>query len=235
MKKLTLMLTVALMAIATTASAQFANSSKKSSGVAADTENYNRISVAYSPLNIEKLGLTGISAGWTKGINVMQGQPLFLEVGVNVMYGFGKDDAIFGGYGDWEDWEDWEDWGYDDYYGDYGKPKYTYLGVNIPILVTWKFAVSEKISIAPYAGVNLRGNIIMESKEEFDGDEYKTDYFDSLEKGGVDAKRFGLGASFGVNFDINKFSVGVGYTTDFTEFAKKTKIDYLSIAVGLKF
>ncbi len=210
MKKLTLMLTVALMAIATTASAQFANSSKKSSGAVADTENYNRVSVGYSPINIEKISLTGLSAGWTRGFNLMQGQPLFLETGVNVMYGFGKDDIP----------------GYEGYEVDY-----TYLAVNVPVLATWKFALSDQFTLAPYAGVNMRGNLIL--KAEADGE--KLDFFDKPEDGGADAKRFTLGASFGVNVEYNKFALGVGYTTDFTELAKETKVDYLTISVGLKF
>lgn len=226
MKKLTLMLTVALMAIATTASAQFANSGK-SGGAVADTENYNRVTVAYNALNIEKIGLTGISAGWLKGISLMDSKPLFLEVGANVMYGFGKDD-FEGGYD--ADYDDWDDWDYGDYEGG-SKPKFTYLGVNVPVLVTYKFALSDKFTLAPYAGANLRGNIIMKAKQ----DGYKMDFFDKPEEGGVDAKRFCVGASFGVNVDIDKWMVGIGYTTDFTEVAKKTNIDYFSITLGMKF
>lgn len=202
MKKLTLLLTVAMMAIATTASAQFTNGKAG----AADTENYNRAWVSYSPVEIENMDLTGISAGWTKGLSIMSDAPLFLETGVNIMYGFGSQDEIDS----------------------------SYLGVNIPALITYKFAVSEKAVIAPYAGVNIRGNIL--GKSESDGyysEEIK--WFDDAEDGGLDAKRVCFGASVGVNFELNKFSIGVGYTTDFTKFAVDAKVKYFSIAVGMKF
>ena len=49
MKKITLMLAIAMMAIATTASAQFVSGGTRSSMVA-DTDNYSRLELGYSPV-----------------------------------------------------------------------------------------------------------------------------------------------------------------------------------------
>lgn len=142
MKKLTLVLAVAMMAIATTASAQFVNGGTRSSMVA-DTENYSRLELGYSPVTIEKFDLTGLSLGWTKGISLTQDLPLFLEVGANVMYSFGEKHDI----------------------------EISLLSLNVPVTIAWKFAPTESISIIPHAGLNLRGHILG-TEESFDDEDY---------------------------------------------------------------
>lgn len=202
MKKLSFVLTVALMAIATTASAQFANSGKKTTKVSTNTENYNRFVAAYNSFSLstegDSLDLTGLSVGWTKGISIAEKMPLYVETGLHVMYAFGSE------------------YGFD----------YSYLGVNVPVLLTYKITLHETMSILPYAGLNLRGNILGEESE--DGDKY--DFFDDY-----DAKRFGVGASLGVNFDFKSLSVGLGYTFDFTEMMEGVDVNYFSVAIGWKF
>ena len=205
MKKLSFMLTMAMMVIATTASAQFANSSKKSNRTTANTENYNRITAAYNSVSVEDLDLMGFSVGWTKGINIANDLPLYLETGIGVMYAFGELEE-----------------GVDE----------SYMGVNVPVLFTYKFFPIETMAIAPYAGLNLRGNIL--GKEKWEGDD-NYDWFDSYEEGGYDAKRFGVGASLGVNFDFEKLSIGVGYTFDFTEIMEETKVSYFTVSFGMNF
>ncbi len=202
MKKLSFVLTVALMAIATTASAQFANSGQKATKVSTNTENYNRFVAAYNSFSLStegaSLDLTGLSVGWTKGINIADGTPLYVETGLHVMYAFGSE---------------------------YGCDQ-SYLGVNVPVLITYKIAPIETMAILPYAGLNLRGNILGKESD----DDYKFDYFDDY-----DAKRFGVGASLGVNFDFETLSVGLGYTFDFTEMMEEIKVEYFTVALGFKF
>lgn len=202
MKKLSFVLTVALMTIATTASAQFANSGKKSNGAVANTENYSRARVAYNAFSFSgdgvSLDLTGISLEWTKGINIASNMPLYVETGLNVMYAFGSKSGV----------------------------DTNYLGVNVPVLLTYKITPNDTMSILPYAGLNLRGNIL---GDQSDGD-YKMDFFDDY-----DAKRFGVGASLGVNLDFKSLSVGLGYTFDFTEMMEGVDVNYFSVAIGWKF
>lgn len=206
MKKLSFMLTMAMMVIATTASAQFANSSKKSNRTTANTENYNRITAAYNSVSVDDLDLMGFSVGWTKGINIANDLPLYLETGIGVMYAFGDD-------------TDWE--------GDTFEE--SYLGVNVPLLLTYKFFPIETMAIAPYAGLNLRGNIL--GKEKWPDYDETYDWFEE----DFDAKRFCVGASLGVNFDFNKLSIGVGYTFDFTEIMEEAKVSYFTVSFGMNF
>lgn len=216
MKKITLLLAVALMAIATNASAQFVNGGSRSSMVA-DTDNYSRLELGYSPISIEELDLTGVSMGWTKGVNLTKSLPLFLEVGANVMYGFHKEKD-----------EDYED-------------KTSLLTINVPVTVAWKFSFAESFSLIPHVGLNLRGNIIGKNTYEYYDDwdeEYyseEVDLFGSNEDVGK-GKRVNVGATVGFAANFKKFTVGLGYTFDFNEtweFVDKT--NYLTVSVGLNF
>lgn len=218
MKKITWMLAVAMMAIATTASAQFVSGGTRSSMVA-DTENYSRLELGYSPLSVGDLDLTGLSLGWTKGISLMQDLPLFLEVGANVMYGFDKEDI------------DEEE-----------SMKTSLLSINVPVTAAWKFTLNDNISLIPHVGLNLRGNILGKTTYEYEYyDDWDEEYyseeedFDLFDSDEGDGKRFNVGATIGVAANFKKYTVGLSYTTDFTEVMKSTKIDYLTISVGLKF
>lgn len=182
MKKLTLVLAVAMMAIATTASAQFVNGGTRSSMVA-DTENYSRLELGYSPVTVfEELDLTGLSLGWTKGVSLTQDLPLFLEVGANVMYSFGEKYDI----------------------------ETSLLSLNVPVTMAWKFAPTESISIIPHAGLNLRGHILgTMSVDEEDLDLFDSDEGDGkrFNVGGtvglaVNFNKFMVG--LGYTFDFNE-------------------------------
>ncbi len=217
------MLTVALMAIATTASAQFANSGK-SGGAVADTENYDRFYVGYSPVTIDAGGidlkLSGLTAGWSRGFNVWKEKPLFVEVGANLMYVFGKEGGASYSYGD--------------YNVEVIDCKYSWLAVNVPVVASWHFAVHDQIKLAPYAGLNMRGNIFgKEKSDDSRVSDYELDFFDSDEG---DGKRFNVGLSLGLNVDYdNRYTFGIGYTTDFTEIMKNCEVSYWTISLGMKF
>jgi opacity protein-like surface antigen len=222
MKKITLLLAVALMAIATNASAQFVNGGSRSSMVA-DTDNYSRLELGYSPISIEKLDLTGVSVGWTKGINLTKSLPLFLEVGANVMYGFDKENMKE--------------------YDEDITTKTSLLSINVPVTVAWKFSFAESFSLIPHVGLNLRGNILGKSTTEYEyyddwEEEYYTeevDLFGSNEDVGK-GKRVNVGATVGFAANFKKFTVGLGYTFDFNEtWELVDKTNYLTVSVGLNF
>ena len=148
------------MAIATNASAQFINGGGYS-GLGVDTDNYNRLELGYSPMSIGELDgigeldLTGVSVGWTKGINLTKSYPLFLEVGVNVMYGFGKH----------ETWQLWMKI----------TSKASLLAINVPVTAAWKFSLAESFSLVPHVGLNLRGNILGKATFGIDYNDEETD------------------------------------------------------------
>ena len=102
MKTMKLYLTCCLLAIVTSVSAQFANSSNNvsassSSGRNIDTNGWNRLSVSVNPMKIttdikggDDFNMTGFSLGYTKGFSIAKQIPLFLEVGINARYAFKK-------------------------------------------------------------------------------------------------------------------------------------------------
>ena len=182
MKKITLMLAIAMMAIATTASAQFVSGGTRSSMVA-DTDNYSRLELGYSPVTVlEELDLTGLSLGWTKGISLTQGLPLFLEVGANVMYSFGEKYDI----------------------------ETSLLSLNVPVTVAWKFSPTESISLIPHAGLNLRGHILGtmsydgEDLDLFDSDEGDGKRFNVGGTVGLAANFNKFMVGLGYTFDFNE-------------------------------
>lgn len=182
MKKITLMLAIAMMAIATNASAQFVSGGTRSSMVA-DTDNYSRLELGYSPVTVlEELDLTGLSLGWTKGISLTQDLPLFLEVGANVMYSFGEKYDI----------------------------ETSLLSLNVPVTVAWKFSPTESISLIPHAGLNLRGHILGtmsydgEDLDLFDSDEGDGKRFNVGGTVGLAANFNKFMVGLGYTFDFNE-------------------------------
>ena len=182
MKKITLMLAIAMMAIATTASAQFVSGGTRSSMVA-DTDNYSRLELGYSPVTVlEELDLTGLSLGWTKGISLTQDLPLFLEVGANVMYSFGEKYDI----------------------------ETSLPSLNVPVTVAWKFSPTESISLIPHAGLNLRGHILGtmsydgEDLDLFDSDEGDGKRFNVGGTVGFAASFNKFMVGLGYTFDFNE-------------------------------
>lgn len=250
MKTIKLYLSVCLLVMTTTTSAQFANSNAASSSTtnarSTDTNGWNRISVSYNPIKMivdtkgdDDLSLTGFSLGYTKGFSIAKEFPLFMEVGINGLYASHTED---------------EDINIDGYEAEL---KTTLFSLNVPVNLVYRFSFpNSNISIIPYLGVNFKGNIIGKVKynltEELDEDYSEKDFweeaeeygyiheanmFDKKEAGGKDSqwKRFQMGWQIGVGLTYNKLYVGVGYGKDFTELCKKVKVSTTSITLGYNF
>lgn len=230
MKANKLFLTLCLLAMATTASAQFANtgagkSGKSGSVLVKDTDPYNRIYMSYSPMNLkidvegaDDIKLTGLTLGYLHGFNLSSNLPLFLEVGGNVAYSYGDIDAI--------------------------DIDYKLLSVNVPVNVAYKFSFGDSgFSLTPFLGLNFRYNILRKAEGDLsfyqglDWDNWWTyDSFDSdtsLYLG--EWKRFQVGWQIGVGFNYKKLYVGISYGSDFSEIVKKTKAHTTQISLGLNF
>ena len=243
-------LAIALLAIAGSASAQFANANASASTSnkvvnSADTDGWQKIYASYNPMKIvtdvsgaDDTNYTAFSLGYSKGFSIAKDLPLFVEAGVEATYAFNTMDKE-------------DDKSLDIYYE--MERKTTYLSVNVPVSLAYKFSLSNKnISIVPYLGINLKGNIIGKSKleivedredeEEF-WDDYEdsirkeTNWFDKKEAGSKDNqwKRFQFGWQLGVGIHYNQVYVGVGYGKDFNELYKKAKVSKTSITLGYSF
>ena len=149
MKAIKFFAVVTALVMCTTVSAQFTNTGSKSKSVV-NTNGWNSVYVQYSPTTLvasepgEKdvtLDLTGLSVGYERAIGLTKDIPLYLNIGGDLKYSFGKDK---------------------------GDDKYTFLSVKVPVSVSYDFSVTENIDILPYAGLFFRYNII--GKLSFDGD-----------------------------------------------------------------
>lgn len=229
MKTIKLFLTAGLLALVTSASAQFANATAGGSGttkaksqMVKDTENYSRVSVSYNPLKVKfdvegvsDVKMNGFSAGYTYGLNILKTAPLFVEFGANVMYASGKEsDGV-------------EDWSYEQ--------TYNTLSLNVPVSVSYKFSFADKMSLSPFVGLNIRGLLLAKGKYTESSSYYEgVNYFD---EDTLDDpwKRVQVGWQIGVGFNYKKLYVGVAYGSDFSEITKKAKLSFTTISLGYNF
>lgn len=229
---------VLLAGICTSASAQFATQTSASAPTATNTpsEGWSSFYVQYNPGTVspdegEDLDFTGVSVGFNKYTSISQSAPLFLEYGAALQYSWNSEEE-------------------DDI-----TTKYNMFSAKIPVNVTYAFAIpNSKITIAPYAGLNLRLNLFGNRKYEVDGlgsyedefwEEMEEEYgikqeanlFDKDDMGHKDAtwKRFQIGWQIGVNVNFQKAYLGVSYGSDFTEIVKDCKMKTTSITLGYKF
>ena len=217
------------------------------------TRDYNRITVGYNPMKIswqdradENFKLcplsSSISFGYLHGSNLVKSLPLFVEYGATLHYSFGegKEEKKYASA------------------TNYSVNKAKMYSLNIPLNVALRLGFKEnKISIAPYAGLNMRYNIagtiqkfkgaIINSGSSVGGGSYTTTYnlFDSSDdKSAMGEKalnRFQLGINAGVGFTLNRLYLGVGYVGDVMKIANTPSAKYVgnlgavTIAVGLTF
>ena len=230
--------TVMLAAVCTSASAQFATPSNAGTSATANvpSEEWSSVYVQYNPGTVEpdkgdELDFTGISVGFNKYTSISQSMPLFLEYGVAGQYSWNSEEE------------------------DEITIKYNVGSIKAPVNVSYVFNLpNSNISIAPYAGLNLRFNLWGNRKFEVDGlgdyedyfweemeDEYgikeEANLFDKDDMGSKDAtwKRFQIGWQIGVNVNFEKAYLGLSYGSDFTEIVKDCKMKTTSITLGYKF
>lgn len=250
MKAIKMFFAVCLLGMATSASAQFANASNSSSSASADTEGWKRVTVSYVPMKAvvdidgaDDMKFNGFAVGYAQGFSISNSLPLFVEGGINALFGFNKQDG--------------EDCELNAYYGDNDfEQKTTVFSLSIPVNLVYKFAIpNSDFSIAPFVGVTFRGNIIGKSKYNFIGnlDEWgvdseselweeaearqETNWFDKEEAGSKDAqwKRFQMGWQVGVGVNYKQFHFAASYGKDFMELCKKVKVATPYITLGYNF
>ena len=117
--------------------------------------------------------------------------------------------------------------------------KFNMWSLKAPINFLYRYDIpNSPVSLLPFVGVNLRYNI-SGKQEDYNG--YKSsekDVFDDKEMGGSDYtyNRFQFGWHVGMKaIFLKHIMVGLSYGTDFTEIAKKIKINTLTITAGYTF
>lgn len=247
MKKFYFFLVIAMMAVATSASAQFvqsgANNQSRNNNQGGNffsqmsTDNYNRIYVSYNPVQINASGeyakdantdsfllKNSFSLGYLHANNIVDGLPLYIEWGGNIQYFFGKKKVDGYDYGYDDEWEDeWEDdWG-----DEWARTMSTRGGDGDNKITANMLSLNIPVNIA----LRLQFNDQKIGVTPYMGLNFRVNLFGNQKFGdnkvnlfkeddmGKDNKfgRFQVGFNAGVGFSFSKFHLGVGYLIDFNK------------------
>lgn len=175
-------------------------------------EGYSRGYVSYSTVEIDWSELKdlndglypikdAVSLGFLKSAQVVNTLPLHLEYGVNLQYMFGNDESSL------------------------LSVKTTYsasnVALNVPLHASFDIALGQ-ISIIPYAGINLRLNLlgqqVVETKIGNTVTTSEVDLYDTSDNDGAAGesawKRFQTGLSYGVALRFGAITLSAGITSD---------------------
>lgn len=153
--------------------------------------------------------------------------PIYIEYGANVQYTYGDNaNTLLGVTTNY---------------------KADMLAVNIPIHLSLNLSLGG-VGIVPYAGVNLRGNILGTQTTELKvGNTTTTEelrlFDDSDDKGaaGDNAwERFQAGLSYGVSLNLGRCTVGVGIVSDLMPLVEydddnNATLTYKTLSIGFAF
>ena len=229
---------IAACAMTVAASAQIVSSSSRSI-VAEEFPNYSRIFISYSPMSFsgdygkEMDTAGGFTLGWLGGWSVSKTMPLYVEGGLNLKYNHWSDE--------WSESDSYGSWSY----SYTNKSSLTFLSLNVPVNISYKYSIAgvDGLSIAPYIGLHLTGNIIGSGKiedetyvngdlDESDEETYSLFSEDDMGKDNT-ASRFQLGWQIGVGLNYKKLYFGVGYSAEFSEYMKKVNTGGVTLTLGL--
>lgn len=227
MKTIKLLLGIVLLALGSTAKAQFANSTtavgtrQKSLAtmVTNDCSNYNRFNFSYSTLKLSEFGLEdtypGFRFGWTGGYSVVETVPFFLETGVDFSFNTKvlEEDK-------------------------YSKEKSTTASLIVPLQLAYKLSFQNGAYISPYTGFHFKVNVLGKDTEtSYHYDE--TESYNWFDEDYGSYRRFQMGWRIGGNIGYKAFNVNVGYMLDFIPLCKeggeKIKTSSVHVGIGVNF
>lgn len=194
----------------------------------ASAEDYNRIGISYNNnhfgfndwLNdgafkglIDGISLNGVGINYIHGFSLSQSTPIFIETGINANFGVGSTDT-----------QALPTYGYD-YYSTEIELKAQNVNLQVPVNFVYRIAASEDVTIAPYAGLNFKFNIVTKIKGKVSVDDIsqESDWYslfsgDDMEEAFGDdgtGNRFQMGWHIGVGVQYKPIYLGVSYGTDF--------------------
>lgn len=235
MKKFRTLLAVCFLCVAATVSAQFTNNSASSGSAVADTEGWNGLRVSYNNFGFdgdfgkEFDAINGIEVGYVQAFSILNDMPIFLETGASLSYVFGD---LFSESGEY-----YEGYHYNEYSS---KRTLNMFSVIVPVNVGYKFAISEELSMFPYLGVTLKGNIKGTSEYEYEdsyGDSESSDVnvFDDDDMDDEAWDRFQLGWQIGTTLNYKNMNIGLSYGADLMELGKDIETNSLKVTIGCNF
>lgn len=228
MKALKSLLAAVMVITSATGFAQFTNVNNQGSTGNSTTieKGYDRIGVSYNSMSYkcdwddgeDDFSLNGVGFEWIHGFNIAKSIPLYIETGAKFLYGFKSESENID-----------EDWTIDN--------KYKSMSISVPVNIAYRFTLpnNNNISITPYTGITLKGNIAFKQTLEDDDEKVEYDYFDKDDVGDDGtANRFQFGWHIGAGITFNQFYVGLNYGIDTSEFAKKINTSTFALTVGIE-
>lgn len=162
---------------------------------------------------IDGISLNGVGINYIHGFSLSQSTPIFIETGINANFGVGSTDTqalLTDGY---------------DYYSTEIELKAQNVNLQVPVNFVYRIAASEDVTIAPYAGLNFKFNIVTKIKGKVSVDDIsqESDWYslfsgDDMEEAFGDdgtGNRFQMGWHIGVGVQYKPIYLGVSYGTDF--------------------
>lgn len=221
MKKIMLLMVVAVFAV--TMNAQSVGGGRDDDREV--SKGWNTIYAEWNPTtltfkgDVDNVSLNGFSLGYSRAISLTSSVPIYLETGLAAQFTLkGKTD--------------------DPYY--FGSIHMISFKVPVNFLYTWNIP-NTNVHLIPFLGLNLRGNVWGQYKEEelinWELEDIEYDLFDKHQMGeSFVFKRFQVGWQIGLKARFNdRFIVGGSFGTDFTEIAKKNKFRNGTIMLGCSF
>lgn len=194
----------------------------------ASAEDYNRIGISYNNNHFgvndwlkdgafyglfDGISLNGVGINYIHGFSLSQSTPIFIETGINANFGVGSTDTkiLSGGLFDVSSVK--------------FEVKAQNVNLQVPVNFVYRIAASEDVTIAPYAGLNFKFNIVTKLKgklsaygESVEGDWFSLFSKDDMEEAFGDdgtGNRFQMGWHIGVGVQYKPLYLGVSYGTDF--------------------
>ena len=186
-----------MLAVSSVTFAQFTNGGSKSA--AGNNSDYNKVYVSFNVGSFTEsetgskdysVGLIGFNVGYAHAFNLDSKLPLFVELGGEFNFHTGSKEKV----------------------------TYTFMDISVPVNLTYRFEISNKFAFAPYAGLNLKVNLLGKAKAE--GASESESFFDK-DVWGEDqtASRFQVGMNLGFNCIFSqKFSAGYRFQPDFIKY-----------------
>ena len=243
MKKIFILLTVALSSLGIAAQENVSNENVEVN-TTKPTENpykpYSRLYVGYSPVFFSESSyhsagtetVHGGIVGWTYGVSLTRKCPLYLEFGFAMSLNGRRNIEEF--------WAD-DIRGKNIKAGEIGS-KYTLLRLAVPFNLTYRFSLSKKIMIAPYAGFTCCFNPINDYTSFIEyTDEYKKTYeykivsifFPEYEEKIYFHHEIQASCQIGFNMTVARhFSIGAEYGLDLTNIAINAKSSRAAVKLG---
>lgn len=192
---------------------------------------FNTAELTYSPTIMSfdfglqmKLKFNSVAAEWSQARLLPVGFPLYLQYGAGLQYTTGKID-IFS-----------------------KDARFNMLSAKVPVNVMYVHTFSKfNISVMPYAGLNVRCNLLAQSKDKYEdwdeeGEEIVkiTNMLSEDDMDGDPFNRFVMGWQVGAKVAYDRYMLGIGYEGPVTSLYKiedgvRTTVGYVNISLGIKF